>query len=60
MILNQEMTNNGKSIQKENLSSVLSPAVRKIVQEKKIDVKNIKGTGKNGRIVKGDLVELME
>jgi len=60
LILNQEMTNNGKSIQKENLSSVLSPAVRKIVQEKKIDVNNIQGTGKDGRIVKGDLVELMD
>ena len=38
----------------------MSPAVRKIVQEKKIDVKNIQGTGKDGRIVKGDLVELMD
>ena len=38
----------------------MSPAVRKIVQEKKIDVKNIRGTGKDGRIVKGDLVELMD
>jgi len=60
LVLDQKITNNSRSIQKENLSKVLSPAVRKIVQEKKIDVKNIQGTGKDGRIVKGDLVELMD
>ena len=60
LVLDQKITNNSRSIQKENLSKVLSPAVRKIVQEKKIDVKNIRGTGKDGRIVKGDLVELMD
>ena len=60
LVLDQKITNNSRSTQKENLSKVLSPAVRKIVQEKKIDVKNIQGTGKDGRIVKGDLVELMD
>ena len=60
LVLDQKITNNSRPIQKENLSKVLSPAVRKIVQEKKIDVKNIQGTGKDGRIVKGDLVELMD
>jgi len=37
----------------------LSPAVRKIVEEKKIDITNLEGTGKDGRIVKGDLLNLM-
>ncbi len=37
----------------------LSPAVRKIVNEKKIDIKSIKGTGKGGRVLKGDLINLM-
>jgi len=37
----------------------LSPAVRKIVTEKKIDIKSVKGTGKEGRILKGDLINIM-
>jgi len=37
----------------------LSPAVRKIVEENKIDISNLEGTGKSGRISKGDLINLM-
>ena len=37
----------------------LSPSVRKIVEEKKIDITGIEGTGKAGRISKGDLISLM-
>jgi len=37
----------------------LSPSVRKMVEEKNIDVTNIQGTGKAGRISKGDLIKLM-
>jgi len=37
----------------------LSPAVRKIVEEEKIDLTNIEGSAKGGRIVKGDLINLM-
>ena len=37
----------------------LSPAVRKIVKEKKIDIRTIKGSGKEGRVLKGDLINLM-
>ena len=37
----------------------LSPAVRKIVQENNIDLSNVKGSGKSGRIAKGDLINLM-
>ena len=38
---------------------VLSPAVRKMVAEKKINLDNVKGTGKAGRILKGDLISMM-
>ena len=37
----------------------LSPSVRKIVEEKNIDISKVKGTGKAGRISKGDLINLM-
>jgi len=37
----------------------LSPAVRKIVKEQNIDIKNVEGTGRSGRISKGDLINLM-
>ncbi len=37
----------------------LSPAVRKIASEKKIDINKVQGTGKDGRILKGDLISLM-
>ena len=37
----------------------MSPAVRKIVTEKNIDINKIKGTGRDGRILKGDLITLM-
>tara|TARA_Y100000996_G_scaffold277239_1_gene218588 strand:+ start:340 stop:1608 length:1269 start_codon:yes stop_codon:yes gene_type:complete len=48
-------------IQEESLKTedTLSPAVRKMVNEKKIDIKSIKGTGKGGRVLKGDLINLM-
>ena len=42
---------------KEN--QVLSPAVRKIVVENKIDINSVKGSGKDGRVLKGDLIGLM-
>ena len=37
----------------------LSPSVRKIIKENDIDISNIQGTGKEGRISKGDLINLM-
>ena len=37
----------------------LSPAVRKIVAENKIDLDKVKGSGKDGRVLKGDLIKLM-
>ena len=40
-------------------NKTLSPAVRKIVEENNIDVKSVKGSGKDGRVLKGDLISLM-
>ena len=37
----------------------VSPAARKIASEKKIDIKSIKGTGKNGLVLKEDVMSLM-
>ena len=45
--------------EKIEIEKKLSPAVRKIVSEKKIDVNKVKGSGKDGRILKGDLINLM-
>ena len=48
---------------KPNLSNkdneTLSPAVRKIVVENKINLENVRGSGKEGRILKGDLIGMM-
>ena len=38
---------------------ILSPAVRKIAAENNIDVGKVKGTGRDGRVLKGDLLSLM-
>ena len=46
-------------IKKNNIQKPLSPAVRKIVDENKIDIDKIEGSGKDGRILKGDLIDRM-
>ena len=48
-------------VKKSNQSKkqALSPAVRKIVEENKINLDLVQGTGKDGRILKGDLINLM-
>jgi len=38
----------------------LSPAVRKLAAENKIDTASIAGTGRDGRITKGDMIERLE
>ena len=38
---------------------ILSPAVKRIVEEKRIDIRTISGSGRDGRILKGDLLESM-
>jgi len=52
-------------VKEDNLNSsntnnaILSPAVRKIVAENKIDLEKVKGSGKEGRILKSDLIGKM-
>ena len=58
LILTNEIKEEAPQIEKIK-NTTLSPAVRKIVVENKIDVQAIKGTGKDGRILKGDLISLM-
>ena len=38
---------------------ILSPAVKRIIEEKRIDINRISGSGRDGRILKGDLLESM-
>ena len=38
---------------------ILSPAIKRIVEEKRIDINTISGSGRDGRILKGDLLESM-
>ena len=38
---------------------VLSPAVRKLIEEHRLDANAIRGSGKGGRILKGDVLKLM-
>ena len=58
LILTKEIRTNPPIKEKFN-EQILSPAVRKIVAENKIDLENIKGSGKDGRLLKGDLITLM-
>ena len=54
LVLSKEVKN------KTETNKNLSPAVRKIVEENKIDIEKIDGSGKDGRILKGDLINLMD
>ena len=38
----------------------LSPAVRKLIADNNLDLSQIKGSGKNGRVVKSDVLDYME
>ena len=58
LILTEEVKNESDSKQTSN-KQVLSPAVRKIVEENNINLDTVKGTGKDGRLLKGDLINLM-
>lgn len=41
-------------------SSALPPSVKKLVTENNLDPKNISGSGKDGRIIKGDVLEVLQ
>ena len=58
LVLTDEVA--GEKLLKQNTENkTLSPAVRKIVVENKIDINSVKGSGKDGRVLKGDLITLM-
>ena len=59
LVLTNELENSHKEESSTEESQTLSPAVRKMVDENNIDVKSVKGSGKDGRILKGDLISLM-
>ena len=58
LVLTNEVETKKISEDKE-IKGKLSPAVRKMVVENKIDFEKIEGSGKGGRILKGDLIDLM-
>ena len=59
LVLTEEIKNSHIEENSTEESQTLSPAVRKMVDENNIDVKSVKGSGKDGRILKGDLISLM-
>jgi len=58
LILTNEAKKDKTSFESKN-NEILSPAVRKIITENKIDLKKVRGSGKEGRILKGDLISSM-
>ena len=58
LILSEEVKTQKKQTKKKE-NAPISPAVRKIAADNQIDLENIKGSGKGGRISKGDLLSLM-
>ncbi len=58
LILTKEVEPLKVEVEKK-IDQTLSPAVRKIVTENKIDISSVKGSGKDGRVLKGDLINLM-
>ena len=60
LVLTNEVEENQEAeVEEQFKNQSLSPAVRKIVAENKIDLDKIEGSGKDGRVVKGDLLSLM-
>jgi len=58
LVLTKEIKIDKKS-EKIKTDQPLSPSVRKMVSENKIDINTVKGSGKDGRVLKGDLINLM-
>ena len=46
--------------ERSGVSQVLSPAVRRIVEEEKVDTSRLTGTGKGGRLTKADVLAAAE
>ena len=58
LVLSDEVIDQAPTINNTQ-SQTLSPAVRKIVAENKIDLATVQGSGKDGRVLKGDLISMM-
>jgi 2-oxoglutarate dehydrogenase E2 component (dihydrolipoamide succinyltransferase) len=58
LVLTNEIREQDNQVKNRNAQD-LSPAVRKIVEENNIDIETVKGSGKDGRVLKGDLLNLM-
>ena len=58
LILTKELNDEKPLVLKKNKNK-LSPAVRKMVVENNIDILNVEGSGKEGRILKSDLISMM-
>jgi len=58
LILTKEVNEDKPNSSNKN-NETLSPAVRRIVVENKIDLEKVRGSGKEGRILKGDLISMM-
>jgi len=59
LVLTDEIKNSEIEENSHEENQILSPAVRKMVNENNIDLKSVKGSGKDGRVLKGDLISLM-
>ena len=59
VLINEVEEAQEKEVEEKLKNQSLSPAVRKIVAENKIDLGKIKGSGKDGRVLKGDVLNLM-
>ena len=58
LVLTEEVVDEIQAV-KQNQDQTLSPAVRKIVTENQIDINLVQGSGKDGRVLKGDLISMM-
>jgi 2-oxoglutarate dehydrogenase E2 component (dihydrolipoamide succinyltransferase) len=58
LVLSDEVVDPAPTINNTQ-NQTLSPAVRKIVAENKIELATVQGSGKDGRVLKGDLISMM-
>ena len=58
LVLNDEYKKD--IIKASEIKKVVSPSARKLAQEKNINLGQVKGSGKHGLVLKGDLLDLMD
>ena len=58
LVLNDEYKKN--IVQASETKRAVSPSARKLAQEKNINLAQVKGSGKHGLVLKGDLLDLMD